>query len=247
MFKATYVEPERVVLQWDELVADTFSVYRSQAEHAGFVLLAQGLSTPTFQDNTVLFDDDAVKYFYKIKGISATGAVVGEIGPVCILYHQQDRIAYKIMHEYQVVLRVMDNPVLHLFIRKRVEERCANCWNAVTKKVRFADCPQCQGSGMVVGYYSSVPIRISADVSQFSWNPDMFDSNRVNTTQISVWTMSSPVIRPGDIIADVLGHRFLVASCIPRTKSQYVIRQVLQLSPLDQGHPAYLLMPNTEV
>lgn len=247
MLSARLIEPERVFLQWESLAGDTFSVYRSQVEHEGFELLIQNVTTSTYTDATVHFDDDAVRYFYKVKGLSSAGAVVSESVPVCVMYNQQDRIAFKIMYEYDVVLRVMANPFLHLFVRKRVDERCPTCWNPVTKKVRFADCNQCQGSGLVVGYYSSVPIRVSADVSQFAWNPDMFDSNKVNISQIGVWTMPTPVIRPGDILADVMGHRFIVSICIPHTKSQYVIRQQLQLLPLDQGHPSYLLVPDTEV
>jgi hypothetical protein len=40
-------------------------------------------------------------------------------------------------------------------------------------------------------------------------------------------------------MVDVMNQRFKVINVGRRTKSQYIIRQVLDLVPLEKGHPAY--------
>lgn len=244
MLTVRWIEPDRVSLQWNNLLGDTFSVYRSEAEHSGFTLLAQGLTIPLFNDDENLLWDDGTKFFYQVKGISSGGTVLSTSEVVTLMYNQKDLVSNKIMHEYQVVLRIMGNPPLHLFIRKQTGDKCTNCWNPITKKIRFADCPTCKGTGNAVGYYPSIPISVSTDVSQQMWDPSFVDSNKTTLNPISAWTMNTPLVHPGDIVADILGRRYIVTLSVPRTKSQYVIRQMMQLSPLNNGHPSYSLIPS---
>ena len=169
----------------------------------------------------------------------SAGAKVSEDGPQTLEYTIRDPIANKVLTESNVLLKQMRNPPVFFLLKRRVSMPCPNCWNPVTRRVRFPNCPVCGGTGKIGGYHLPIPARVSQDVSQLVVASDAFDSDKVNMTPIRAWTTNYPRVYPEDIMVDIMNQRFKIVSVARRTKSQYVIRQVLDLVPLQKGHPAY--------
>lgn len=229
------VTPTGVALEWRELAADRFDVLRATHETGDFELLGTTVAW-TFLDTGVNLWQADLRYHYRLRA-HADGEVT-EHGPFTYA-PAYDRQALKIMQEYDVLLRVMNNPVMRLLAKRRHAVKCPKCWNPVTRKVRFADCPTCAGTGELSGYHRPVDVRVSRDVSAYVSSIVPEDVDHVRRTPVMGWAAASPSLMNDDVLVDRDGVRYLVQNVAPRTKAQAVIRYTFQAVPLEKGHPSY--------
>lgn len=234
IFPASLTE---MYIEW-ELQGDTFSIYRSTSPTSGFELLAENNVQPFFIDKSVNLYDEDIQYYYRIEGFSG-GSKIAEAGPETNVYAQADPIADKVIHESKVLLKIMNNPPVFFLLKRKVGMPCPNCYNPVTKRVKFSNCKVCGGTGVLEGYHDPISVRISMDISQMVVASDMTDTDRTQLTPIRAWITNFPRLHPEDVMVDIQNQRYKVVSVGPRTKSQYLIRQVLDLVPLEKGHSAY--------
>lgn len=236
--KVTPASLSELYIEW-ELMGDTFTVSRSTSPESGFEVIADSVVQPFYIDNTVNLYDDEIRYYYRVDGYDSQQVKVSETGPETWMYHQKDAVANKVMHESKVALRMMNNPPVFFLIKKRVGSACTNCWNPTTNKVRFANCQVCNGTGILDGYHEPIVSRVSQDVSQLMMASGERDDDKVKLSPIRAWIPNTPLVNPEDVMVDVMNQRYKVINVGRRTRSQYVIRQVLDLAPLEKGHPAY--------
>ena len=245
MITVTPLSLQELYVGWSGIDGDYFEVYRSNSPQ-DFELVCTHTVFPFFVDSTVNLHDPSIHYYYKVKSYIG-GVLAKESEATPVMNQAGDRIALKVIHEARIALRVMNNPIVHVLIKKREGIVCPECWNPITNKTRFANCSVCNGTGKIFGYYPSVPIRISQNVSQLVDMSNMMDGENVGLTPVDAWVLNRPLLSPGDVIVDVLNLRYKVEQVTRRTKSQYVIRQLLQLYPLPKGHPAYNAKVDTGV
>lgn len=229
-----------LLLQWQNLEGDEFSIERSTSPKDGFEILKANYVLPFFVDDKVNLHDNSIRYYYRIKGFVG-GVKVSETEGETPRYNKRDLQANKIIHEFNVVLRVMNNPPVKILLRRREGKRCPECWNPITNKIRFAGCKKCNGTGILEGYHKPIETKISRDFSQLIDYTSMLDGEKVNKTGVNAWIINTPLVSPGDIIVDVMNQRFLIERVSQRTRSQYIIRQVIDMTPLEKGHPAYFV------
>lgn len=227
-----------LLVQWQELEGDSFKIFKSTSPESGFEILKTDYKKPIYVDEDVNLYDVGLRYYYKVEGYTG-GLKVSESKGETPRYNRRDNEANKIIHEFEVVLRAMGNPPVKVLLKRRAGKRCPNCWNPVTNKVRFSDCPVCHGTGISEGYHNPIDVKISRDFSQLIDYTSMLDGDKVNKSGVNAWVMNAPLVSPGDVIIDVMNQRFLVERVVQRTRSQYIIRQILDLTPLEKGHPAY--------
>lgn len=226
-----------IVVEWRDLQGDRFEVFRSTHETGDYELL--GVTEGWFyRDEQVNLWQEDLRYHYKI--VAHEGTTSDHHGPVTVASAKHDRFALKMMQEFEVLLRVMNNPKMKLLVKRRDAKKCPDCWNPVTKKVRFAGCKRCEGTGELMGYHQPVDIRTSRDVSSYVSSIVPEDYDKVTLTPISGWVLATPSIMNDDILIDRGGTRYLVQNVMPRTKGQAVVRYMFQAVPLEKGHPAYL-------
>jgi hypothetical protein len=225
-------------VEWNGLAGETFKVYRSTSPVHDFLLLKDNVVAFFCIDNTVNLYDEGNKYYYRVEGIK-DGTVIETSEIFQPLYTKPDGIANKVIYESRIVLKVMNNPLVYALIKRRDELPCPECWNPVTGKIRYANCPICFGTGKLSGYHPAIMLRLSTDISQVYNASSMIDGDKVGLTPVNAWTTNVPLLTPGDVIVDTANLRFSVQNVVPRTKSHYVLRQILQLYPLEKGHPAY--------
>ena len=229
---------DELYIEW-AIKGERFVLYRSTDLNGPFEVIEEHLNMPFYLDKNVNLYDVALKYYYKVEGYSGN-AVVEEDGPETLNYAKPNPIANKVILEATVALKAMRNPGVWFLLKQRGGTTpCPACWNPVTKKRKYTDCDVCGGSGYIEGYHQPVPARISQDVSQLTMASGPEDNEKVQLSPIRAWTINVPLLYPEDVMVDVTNQRFKIVSVARRTVSQYVIRQVLELSPLDKGHPSY--------
>lgn len=239
---------EELYVSWDGREADFFEVRRSTSLEGPYEITATALSTPFFIDTDVNLHDPAIRYYYQVRGFVGGIEVFKEnTEPGAAMYFEKDPISNVVIYESRKVLEVMKNPPVFILIKRRIGKPCPDCWNPITKKTKYANCPTCNGTGKLEGYYPPIPTRISREVSDLANNSSMLDGDRTSQSSINAWISNRPLVSPGDIIVDTTNQRFMIQAVVLRTKSSYVHRQILQLSPLEKGHPAYLVDVNFDV
>lgn len=229
---------QSLLLQWQDMEGDTFTIYRSTSPEDGFEIIKNYYDKPFYIDDDVNLHDIGLRYYYKVEGYVG-GIKTSETKGETPRYNKPDPEANKIIHEFNVLLRVMRNPPVKILLKRRAGKRCPDCWNPITKKVRFSNCPTCKGTGIREGYHKPIEVKISRDFSQLIDYTSMLDGEKVNKTGVNAWIINTPLVSPGDVIVDVMNQRFLIERVIQRTRSQYVIRQILDLTPIEKGHPSY--------
>lgn len=225
-------------LQWNELEGDTFDVQRSTSPDDDYEIIATGLTNPVFTDQDVNLFKVGLIYYYKVTGYIGgvkTSEVVGESAR----YNNPDGVANKAIWENQLALRVMKNPDVFILLKSRDNKPCSECFNSITKKPKFANCKKCNGTGFMHGYHTPIRTKISRDFSQILEYSNEIDGEKNSLSIVNAWITNKPLLAPGDVIVDCMNQRFLVEAVMPRTRSQFVIRQVLNLIPLEKGHTAY--------
>lgn len=224
-------------IEW-EITADTFNLYRSTSSTGTFRLVKEDIPTAFYLDEDVNLVASNVRYYYKVEGY-VDGNKVGSEGPATLHYNEADHVANKVIHESKIALRMMKNPPVFFIHRKRKGDYCPDCWNTVTNRVSYSDCKTCNGTGYMQGYHAPIKTRISQDVSQLVLTSNDMDSDHVSLSPIRAWMMNVPLLYPNDIMVDRLNQRYKITQVQRRTRSQFVIRQILEMSPLDKGHPSY--------
>ena len=234
-------ENQSLLIQWNHLkdTGEYFSLFKSTSPESGFEPVLINKKVGSFIDKDVNLFEIGKHYYYKLEIANDDKTIIRTVGPERSRYNKMNGEARAMIREFTIVLRVMKNPIYKLLLKKRSGIYCPECYNTVTKKPSFAGCKRCNGTGKLEGYHDPVNIRLSKDISRETEYSSMLDSERVKLTNNNAWTTPYPRITPGDVIVDVLNQRYRVVDVSPRTHAHVLIRQVLQLVPLERGHPAY--------
>lgn len=241
MFSVKPTEKMDVYIQWNNLPTNGtyYNLYRSTSPESGFRPVLLNTKVGAYLDKEVNIYDLSKSYYYKIEVCDEDKKILKTYGPKTTEYKELEGISRAIINEYQVVLKVMKNPSYKLLLKKHEGFFCPECYNHVTKRVSYPNCKKCNGTGIIHGYHDPIDILLSRDISQEMEHISMLDSEKIKLTNVNAWALPYPIITPGDVVVDKINNRFRILSVGPRTHSHNLIRQVLQMVPLEKGHPAY--------
>lgn len=234
--------PEGILVQWNNInvSGEYYTLLKSTSQVGGFEPVLQYTQLAFYLDEAVNLYEKGKTYFYKLEVCDEAKTVIDTIGPVHAVYNQPDGIARVVINESKILLeRVMGNKPYQLLLKKRSGIHCPECFNPVTKRVKFHDCSKCSGTGILQGYHKPTKIFLSKDFSYMSEFNSMMDGENVKLSTVDAWTSNFPVLAPGDVFVDYLDNRFRITNVNPRMKSGALIRQILQLVPLDRGDSVY--------
>lgn len=228
------------LIQWsDDEEGVYYNLYKSTSPNSHFEPVIVNSLAGSFLDEDVNLMEIGKYYYYKVDVLDKDKKKINTLGPVKAEYQKMNGIARAIMAEYEIVLRVMANPTYKLLLKRRSGINCVHCYNETTKRVSFQGCKVCNGTGVIEGYFDPIEIRLSKDISQETEYNSMLDSERVKHTNVNAWALAYPRLSPGDVIVDRLNQRYRITQVSPRTHSHVLLRQILQLVPLEKGSPAY--------
>jgi hypothetical protein len=238
MLKMVPLSPRELYVEWPDVKGDSFKIYRSLSPQDEFEVIAEDITMNHFVDKKVNFFDLALKYYYRVEGYK-NGEKIDESETDTLRYQPRDRIANVVIYEANIALKVMDKPPVFVLIQRRDGGECPDCWNPITKRVSFSNCKVCNGTGIVKGYFPPIKTLISTDISAQVDESGMLDGDEITLSPVNAWIANYPLLTPGDIIVDTMDLRYRVTQVVPRTKSRYVMRQILNLVPVEKGDPVY--------
>ena len=158
-------------------------------------------------------------------------------------YGLHDVVGAEIARRNRIVLKNTRNGLpFILFQRMREGQRCPNCWDQILGKRTKSDCPVCNGTGYMVGYYD--PFRMYLNVG-----PEVVAANTVqdgprNTEgTVQAWTGDYPLLDAGDVLIEKGSHLIWEVSRVSlNTHRRVVTKQELQLTRITGGDPVWNLV-----
>lgn len=126
--------------------------------------------------------------------------------PVCCL-GTHDPVGAEIARRHMI--RLKDGKCgnkCYVFNRMRDGARCPDCWDEITQELCASDCPTCNGTGYIQGYYNPLPIYLNFTPETATVSADT--SGPVNSERtIQAWTGCLPDLSSGDVIIEPVGNR----------------------------------------
>lgn len=226
-----------VILSWrirptnEDLSTMTVNVSRSYSSEGPFESLADVSGDDNvFRDVNAHLRDKWREIYYKLRLTSPTG-IEDETKPVG-LRTTPELEAVAIRRRDDLLLKFTGIPCL-IYSRKHEGERCPTCWDAVLKKVRYSNCPQCFNTGRLGGYYQPVLTQVKIDpVRKMNEPGDTLRQVEQTTALVSYF----PLVKPQDIIYEVnAGARWRVVTVDPTEKKRNIVHQDLSMIGLNTG------------
>ena len=226
-----------VIVSWrlrptnEDLSIRTVNVSRSYSPEGPFESLSDMAATDNvFLDVSARLRDKWREIYYKLRLTSPDG-IEDETKPVG-LRTIPELEAVAIRRRLDLLLKFAGIPCL-IYSRKHEGERCPDCWDAVLKKVRYSNCPQCFNTGRLGGYYSPVLTQVKIDPVRKMNEPGDTLRQVEQTTALAAYF---PLIKPQDIIYEVnAGERWRVVTVDPTEKKRSIVHQDLSMIGLNPG------------
>ena len=215
-------------LHWspaDEVV----DVYRSEAPHDGFELIAEDVTGGHYEDILPNPNENRMLY-YKVND------VLLHLGPF------PGPIAQEIIRRDNWFL---SSPQRHsgaqtamLYVRRTLGAHCSECWDEVQQKVTRSKCLSCHGTGLEDPYYAGLSIQISNGMPSNMRQPQADHIDQTYNSQ--VWTTNFPRIKPGDVMRrNSLLWR--VEGVQSSSQAGVVVKQMVSIKRLEVNREEYTI------
>lgn len=119
-------------------------------------------------------------------------------------------------------------------------ERCPDCWDETLQRETDENCPTCNGTGTVDGYYD--PITVKSAIRE---NPRRNEINRFGTWQDNNATMSIlnyPPLSPDDLVIEQNDRRWKVVQVRPYRKKSAILSQDTLIALQDKESGVYEIL-----
>lgn len=91
------------------------------------------------------------------------------------------------------------------FVRMRQGIRCPVCWDEILQQRTRSDCPTCNSTGYLTGFYDphELYVSFSPEASRMETSTD---GPRNSQGTVQGWTSNFPMLSTGDVVIDNLSH-----------------------------------------
>lgn len=223
----------------EDISVYSMELFRSPNTDSGFISLGL-VDDFSFKDYGVNLRTIAIEYFYKVKITDKSSGKTYESNVFSVKSKEPDDQAFYLNEIYRMHLDVViDNRKLFLLSKKHEGQVCPTCYDPVRNRSQSAECPDCFNTKYVGGYYK--PQVIDAVFANAPGHMEGFDISDVGEKKspIMLWTANYPLVRIGDILVDHFNNRYVVTSWQPSYKTNYLIRQTLQVSMVQKNNIIY--------
>ena len=250
-----------VVLEWgwtdtsESLASYRVQILRACSEAGPWEIIrgaASADATPSFIDANLPLIRRPFPFYYRIRvyhvdtpegwqDYGNTPWLAAERGDAPIggvtLEHHPSPIAAEMARRFELYLDRSAEHVLHLTIRT-TGLRCADCWDALKRRISNSTCRNCYGSGFAGGYFAPIPTRMLMMGQQEAQQlTGLFEIQRGDAM---VWCARRPRILRRDLLITVAG-RFRVLSSEEDRVDGAPVRQTVQIRPITRDQVEYAI------
>ena len=131
--------------------------------------------------------------------------------------------------------------LMYLFIRRRLKERCPDCWDTLRGMRSKTNCPTCLNTGYLRGYYDPIGVYVSLSPESTTVRQPM-DGTEI-TGQMQGWTTGYPRINMGDLLVDAKTREiWAITQCNMTTHKRVVTKQEFGIDHYDEDDATYKLL-----
>ena len=214
----------------------TTSLERSESPDGPWTLLSHNLSGRAFYH-----DWEANQYnlrrrhFYRVIYDDGGTPVVSD---AATNLNTPDAIAYDIIRREQLALNVLSGRPGFFLIERTWGAPCTFCYDAISQKTSFADCPHCFGTRYAGGYFEPVFGYVSQQ-GLSNLNQQVTPLTEMQQITKQFWTSNSPLLKVRDIFADAENNRWRVMAISHTEKLGAFMRQIMSMSEVPRGNIIY--------
>ena len=253
-FKIRIVNFNLFELSWsiqptqEDLSVYEFHVLRSDSPEEGF----QDVSGPLVDQYIYLDEIDDPQhqwriFYYKLR-IYNTQTLEESFSDA--IYWHEDTISYNLPDPVLEIVRKNNWILSHsryrvgrkckVLIKKTFGQICTNCWDPIKERVTDDQCEICYGTGYVGGYYS--PIKTYVAFEPLTKRDQIQVFGKLQPGEIVVWMSNYPLVKPGDLIYNVVEGNLYRVNDVKPTKHLIIVHQTMRLTLLPKDHIAYKLV-----
>jgi hypothetical protein len=246
------LHPEYVTVEWElepttlDLAQHTVQVWRSESEGGAYQPVSPGMNAAdvySFRDHTLSMLSKWRHFFYRVR-VSGGGdfqdygsedprrVLAGADPGGAVMEAQPDLFALESIRRFDLVLREFGGQRVLAMAGKTWGQRCTVCWDALKRRRTRSDCQTCFGKGIIGGYFRpqetwcmKPPHRMMNQITPLF---EMQADDRI------MWFSRHPRLKPGDLVANIVGERFRVIAINRSEKGQALTRQTVQLRNLSR-------------
>ena len=131
--------------------------------------------------------------------------------------------------------------LMYLFIRRRLKERCPDCWDTLRGMRSKTNCPTCLNTGYLRGYYDPIGVYVSLSPENTTVRQP-FDGTEISG-QMQGWTAGYPRISLGDILVDAKTREVWAISQVNMTTHKRVVtKQEIMVDHYDEDDATYKIL-----
>lgn len=131
--------------------------------------------------------------------------------------------------------------LMYLFIRRRLKERCPDCWDTLRGQRSKANCPTCLNTGYIQGYYNPIALYMSLSAENTAVR-QAYEGTEIQGN-LQGWTAGYPRISMGDCLVDANTREIWNVSQIGMTTHKRVItKQEVVLQHQDEDLAIFQLL-----
>lgn len=197
-----------------------------------------------FVDYTIELRDLQKLYYYRVRAVefnTAGNTALQTFQTTPFTWNGElDLVGIYVIDEHEFAFKFCYGTPTMIFKKKRDEENCPDCFDAVLARVTKSNCRTCFGVGKIGGYYNGI-------VAWMDFGQDMpasavAESGEKQSNEISFRFTNYPEIRIGDIIVDLQPNKFFRVTNVSATeKRRATLLQFGQVSEIKRDEIEYAL------
>jgi hypothetical protein len=219
-----------------------FSVWRSIEGYDDYVKIGDSC-IGSYEDSSIE-QIPGLEYIYKVLYTNPDGESSLDEATATGIYDYESlgydgRLYYVFLESIRRLNLVLLNigESCNIYLRRKVGERCPECWNFTTSKAENPQCSTCFGVGFRNGYYKVANSRVVIEQAEEKIKETQFG---LDVSQpLKAWIGNLPIVAEGDVLVRNDNTRYYITSADRKMLQNYMIQQYINLEKIDPSNPVY--------
>lgn len=228
----TSITPRENIIEWsklpDEYTVTYLYIQKSENEENGWRTIGRWDFGSTYEFNDTTGSTSSHRHgmeYYRlvmpeIKTIIGNACYEGTMEPYGLEVARRNRIKLK---------QGKCGNKCYALVRMRDGARCPECWNEMFQKRTRSNCPTCNDTGYIIGYYNPIVIYVNFGPETAIIHAEI-DGPTNPADEVSGWTGNYPLLANGDAIVEANSLRVWIVKQIQVTTYRRIItKQIITI------------------